>query len=788
MRSARWWDWAAALLLFAAVFCAVGRLIVTDWVDDLDVVLTLAFLASVTGLALGQSRFSPGVAAAFALIYGLFAILWRIGLTLEVPEDALWVDRLVVLGTRVSNAVAQLAGRQPVQDPLPFLIGMGTLFWALSVDAGYTMTRSARPWRIIVPTGLVAVVIQAADPYRPSRTWYVAAYFFFSLLIQARLVYLRRRSDWYRDETHVSPYAALDFTHIVLIATALLIVLAWTVPSMAEALPTARAAWHRAARPWGERLEDVFASLRLRGATVTVADYYSAEFSLGRGRKLSDSLVLTVQGPVGEAGRVRTYWRARVYDEYADGRWETAALTVTKTVRPTGSGLDFPDLEGRRPVSFTFTAPEPIKTLYVAPQPRWVDRPVEVDLADNPDGTVDVAALHAPEPLSGGDSYRAGSSVSDVTIRELREAGTDYPQWVTDRYLQLPPTITPRTRELAETIAGDLETPYDVAGIVTEYLRRRIRYTETITDSLPVDQEPLDWFLFDLGQGFCNYYASAEVVLLRSLGVPARLAVGFAQGERQAASNTYIVRQHNAHAWPEVYFPGIGWVEFEPTVSEEPIGRPSGEPESESAEGGAQPYLDERWRERFQLLEEVDEFAGERPPAKPERGVSMVELLNRHRYGILVVVGVVLIVLFWRARRRWDVPPWPVVLETGVRRVGLEPPGFLRRWASLTRMPPLERAYLEINRALARLGVAPDPTATPAEQTAALSEVLPVAAFPAERLLMEYQTTIYGRREGNLQRARDAAREVRRLSWRAAVGRLLGRGRVVLRPVSSGGK
>ena len=87
-------------------------------------------------------------------------------------------------------------------------------------------------------------------------------------------------------------------------------------------------------------------------------------------------------------------------------------------------------------------------------------------------------------------------------------------------------------------------------------------------------QTHLSGYSFDLKQGFCNYYASIEVLMLRSVGVPARMAVGFAEGGFDNEANVYIVRSLDSHAWPEVYFPEIGWIEFEPTGNQDPLLRP----------------------------------------------------------------------------------------------------------------------------------------------------------------------------------------------------------------------
>ncbi|MBS3784049.1 MAG: hypothetical protein KGY78_06365, partial [Anaerolineae bacterium] len=506
MRTSRWWDLPAAFLLTLALLTAVGRLVATEWVAYLDLTQTLVVLGLVAGLALGQSTFSPPIATLFGLLYGAFAVPWQLGLTTAyLSEDALWRDRLVVLANRLLEAVMQFAQQEPVEDPALFLSAMAVLAWTLSVHAGYALTRRASPWRVILPPGLATLLIQTSDPYRPRGIWYLAGYFFFSLLLPARLTFLQLRRRWRQDDARIPPLIGLDLSYAIAGVVVALILLAWTAPAAADVLPSARRIWDRATRPWEERAEKLFASLQRQGATITVADYYGDEFPLGRGRELSDSLVASVQVPEAPPS-VRFYWRAKVYDQYSGGRWHTEVLTKTERLGSGASVWDFPELEGRRTLTFTFASPQPMKTLYVAPQPRWVSRRVEVDLAENPDGTVDMASLHAVPPLGAGETYVARSSVADMTVAELRDAGAEYPEWVTDRYLKLPDTITVRTRDLAEQIAEGRETPYDVVAAVTRYLRNTIRYTETITDTPAANQEPLDWFLFDLRAGFCNYY------------------------------------------------------------------------------------------------------------------------------------------------------------------------------------------------------------------------------------------------------------------------------------------
>ena len=117
--------------------------------------------------------------------------------------------------------------------------------------------------------------------------------------------------------------------------------------------------------------------------------------------------------------------------------------------------------------------------------------------------------------------------------------------------------------------------------MLANYLSRDPTFTYATTAAVPPgDQDLVDFFLFDPAAdrtGYCQYFASAMVIMARSLGLPARLAAGFAPGERQE-DDTFLVREANAHAWAEIYFPGYGWEIFEATKSINPrFGRASGD-------------------------------------------------------------------------------------------------------------------------------------------------------------------------------------------------------------------
>jgi transglutaminase-like putative cysteine protease len=188
--------------------------------------------------------------------------------------------------------------------------------------------------------------------------------------------------------------------------------------------------------------------------------------------------------------------------------------------------------------------------------------------------------------ISAGDSYQATVSMSAATESDLLAVGAGYPDWILDRYLQLPDTLPSRVTDLAQELTKDIETPYEKAIAIRDYLRT-LDYTLDI-EAPPDGTDGVDYFLFELEKGYCQYFASAMTVLLRASGVPSRMVAGYGPGEPteqygpgdmmghgsdawQELQQTFIVR--NSHSWTEAFFPGYGWIPFEPTPVRSVIAR-----------------------------------------------------------------------------------------------------------------------------------------------------------------------------------------------------------------------
>ena len=157
--------------------------------------------------------------------------------------------------------------------------------------------------------------------------------------------------------------------------------------------------------------------------------------------------------------------------------------------------------------------------------------------------------------------YEAESLLNEPDAGEIRLAPNTVPGNLA-LYLTLPP-LDIRISKLAEDITVSASNNYDKAVAMERYLRTHFGYTLDLGRTLPRD--PLATFLFERKKGHCEYFASSMAVMLRSLRIPSRIVTGFRGGEFNDLTGQYVVRASNAHSWVEAYFPGYGWISFDPT-------------------------------------------------------------------------------------------------------------------------------------------------------------------------------------------------------------------------------
>ncbi|MGH0943208.1 transglutaminase TgpA family protein [Bacillus mycoides] len=174
------------------------------------------------------------------------------------------------------------------------------------------------------------------------------------------------------------------------------------------------------------------------------------------------------------------------------------------------------------------------------------------------------------------NSYKVTYEVPEFSIENLKSVKTNEghetsPYFMT-KYTQLPESLPQRVKDLAVNLTNDKDNRYDKVLAIENYFTDNSFVYETMNVLYPAkNQDYVDQFLFDTKSGYCNNFSTSMIVLLRSAGIPARWVKGFTEGtlENTLAStegeNVYTIANNNAHSWVEVYFPGYGWIPFEPT-------------------------------------------------------------------------------------------------------------------------------------------------------------------------------------------------------------------------------
>lgn len=767
-RNTEIWDWPLAALYFLLAFTAAGRLVITRWAEDLGRIQTVAALGAVLGLALTVSSFRPLLMRLIVTGYTLGVLPWQFTAILEAESDPLL--RLTNLWGRLGAGWSQLQQGQAVQDPLLFIAAASLFFWFTAILSARLLFEKRQFVAALLPLTLPVLIVQYYDGRENGHIWALAFYFFLALLALGRLNLLENHARWRRQGIFVGLEPGFDLTNGLLTASTLLVFTAWMLPVPFGALPAAAHWWKDATAPLRQNqqaLDDALAALGSQPAQG--GERYGSLLALGTSAGQGDVELFRVRTPENDLPRL--YWRARVYDKYENGNWSNSLAQVrdfkaaSETVQlalPASKSGEF-TIEWRSAAQ---------RNLFTPGQTEWVSRASSLAYMPLPENREETLFFLATQAVQNGESYRARAGIASPSLQALRSAPETLPTWVKDRYLQLPSGLSGRLQPLAKEITQGAANRYDQAAAITQYLRQNMRYSTTV-ESPPPGADPVTWFLFTWKSGFCNYYASSEVLLLRSLGIPARMVVGYAQGEG-VGNNTFRVRGRDAHAWPEVYFEGLGWVEFEPTANQPSLNRRS----EETLSGGARPNTPQDAENQQQLRREGETAPGaaETPAAAttiPGTAFWLSALRKAGGWVIIFAAAAALAWLVWKSRKRWHF--LPRALQQALLGARLPSPGWLNAWVRWSEAGAAVRAFEAVNQALLWLGGQPlPPSATAQERAAALKRLLPQAQAEVAFLATLHEQALFAPAQAlNVTPAPRAAWKVRWLAAQALFSRWL---------------
>lgn len=644
-------------------------------------------------------------------------------------------------------------GRVTTVQFAQWLLVFGVLGWGTGWFIAWTTFRHRRPINAVMLAGAVLVASMSLtinDQFGALVTFSIAA-----LLLLMRMHAFEERSTWLRHQVWRAGTMGAPYLRGGLIFVAVAVGGAVALTATASSAPLAGAFSNV-----NDRLIDFgrqFQGILPQGGPGSriIGSSFGPSLTITGTWVTDDSPVLQIQVP--DDGIY--HWRAIAYDRFTGSGWAqsaTAEQGITaglKTLAGTTEGSL--GAKGRREVAFVIRPLDPTLHLVVSPNaPVSIDQPTHLT-AVKQDGSTFFASLSTDRTgaygLTASVEQLDPTGARGLTANQLRAAGQGYPADLAAAYTEIRSgTVGAESRALLSTILGTSRAtnPYDTAREIESYLRdpANFHYDTNVADVDCGGRSVVDCFVFSR-RGYCEHYASLMTMLLRLDGIPARMVEGYLPSTPDA-TGLETIRRNQAHAWVEVYFPGYGWVEFDPTgqvgVQQNLPAGPSVAPATPVPSGSASASGSGG----------VPRRPGEdRATVAPGGGAGSTGSGDGGTTGLIVVA-----------------------LLLGAALVGAVTYAYRRAERTL---PNPEAVYRGVTSLARRLGYGPRPTQTVYEYMGVLGDLVPMARPELHTVAAAKVEVAYGRRDlgvDRLRALRDARRRLRVSLLQLLLRRRPGRG------------
>ena len=584
---------ASAVMVVLAIFAIAGSAVTADWVPGSQAITPLALLSAVLMGGLAMIRRIPWpVALLIGLVAAPFAAYVASASILAGahPHDPSSLGGLVqVWATRLSDGEA-------LADEAFFLYILCALFWVVGGWLSWCVLRWRQPMLGLVP-GAAAFATTLLN-YPTDQNGYMLAFLVLTLALLLWNHYQRSLEDVKRRHVRISSDAAWDFWETGVVVTAAVVAFGIFAPPLTSVDRTVDIE-NGMFRNWAELQQRLNHPVAFgRGEAVGTSIGFNGDVKLGGPIRKTGGLVLTYtidgtfNGPryfrgVDDVRTSNGEWR---YDP--SGQDDATHVSVVKGTAPAYAE----SYHTLGVASFKMQMLKPPQgyedVLFYPGQLVSIDRAATgrevtgVGAPPSPGQLFTIDRLSGSGKVGGVGPYKVTVAYSEATEDQLRAADTSYAAWLdpyrnfaglyrpagaTDAPTALArggnyrsPAVLQKIHDLAVQVTAGKTTQYDKVQAIETYLRGNYTYTLTPPDP-PAGADPIDYFLFTSKEGYCEYFATAMGDMVRSLGIPVRLVDGYGPGTYDDHIKAYVVRESDAHTWVESYFPGFGWIPFEPT-------------------------------------------------------------------------------------------------------------------------------------------------------------------------------------------------------------------------------
>jgi transglutaminase-like putative cysteine protease len=516
------------------------------------------------------------------LLFGGVRYLWQMLIHWSLPDAADLLFQLSVIQSRFLDILSNISlwmnslfSGAVLYNQISTLLSWGFLLWSLAVWFSWITRRKALPLWGMIPVETILAILMT---YTLEKRILLAVVLGAGLTLIGLINHDQKQKAWRSAKIKGADNVRERMILVVIGFSVYVMLVAALMPSIrvrAISDPFERLVYGD--RTAGEGDGDGSVETGAFNPEIYTVERFAGmprQKLIGSGPELAKRVVMIVRFP-GSAfideglPNVARYWRSYTYDQYTGSGWQSSP-TEELEYKP-GQELVSVQSGPFEIVTQDIRLSNTIRgTLYSAGPPITLDQEVRASWRTVPGaaGEEENQAVMADDLFAVTIEeriYQVRSLISTADADELRQAGGMTPEWIADHYLALPETVPARVTNLAWEIVTNQPTEYDRAKAIETFLRS---YPYSLNlPTPPMDRDVADYFLFDLQTGYCDYYATAMVVLARSVGLPARLVVGFVGGQYDRENNRYLVSEAEAHTWVEVYFAGFGWIPFEPTAS-----------------------------------------------------------------------------------------------------------------------------------------------------------------------------------------------------------------------------
>lgn len=736
-------NWLNPVLLVLALLTMTHSLEQANWVNEMPSLTATGLFGFVCGWVLEKVPVRSWAIHILGAVIGLFWVFALVLKNMQLSDPLLGVNaqtRWSELWLRLHDWSIALIGGGISSDPMPFVMLLVFTTGVVSYISTWSVVRWQNAWMALTPPGFVILTNISYLPGQPSAQ--LVLFLIVAVLLVLQLHFSRALSQWRSNRTIWSDLISLQVAFSGVVIALVLVIAAWLIPTANHWGPVAHR-WEQVIAPVSDRFDNlgrVFVGVSAKRDLPV--------HSFGEVLPLQGKLNLNSEPLMEVTVADRGHLRGAVYDRYIGTGWLISDITVQEvlgiTIEAAGFGTRLSERQIRRPIRLE------VSVIGSVPNGRLLSfgDPITTDVSGSlllGANSEDVVGIAPADRLEEGDQYVVVGSVSAATIDTILATDVDYPQTIYERYTQLPDDLPQGIGELAKSLSGGTH-PLSIARTIEAYLRANYAYSLNVPDAPPLRDE-VDYFLFDAQAGNFNHHASAMTILLRTLGIPARVAVGFAVEPKDfdESTKTYRLSERDAWAWSEVYFSGLGWVEFNPTPGRALVTRFSDDapvqqlPESSSLSMS----FDEEAEllELEALLEDQLAMANASEGGRLDTGASVGEIIVKLLTALIVATAVFSVVGF-TLRFLWEYP---------VRR--LEPAH--RHWAKLQRLSSW--AGIELR-----------PTNTPLEEARIMSDAVG-ASEKFAILAQNYTVACYSNRTLSLfevEVVTDSYRIARNQLWR----------------------